>query len=277
MLTSNATVPTPYEILKLLKPTNLDIYKQYGYKIAIKYTNNLETSMQINCIRGNNGEIETKKVEPGKTVYIAIEPSSKNFKHYKNTKEYAGAAYPKKPEQVKSAWRPIKNSEEIFLVNEKLKQKKFIIPYYEIADFLITLNLTKEKNYNTVIKVLKQNNTSPNFGFPGKIKIFRPISITVGFKLTQTYLNKLGKSNIKSLLTSYGEVPLQKGMIINIELDALYFLKTSKFRFNKDKPTVLVYPIDAPAVKAALWGPVKIANKNEIITKLLTKLYEINK
>ena len=251
------------EIIDFLTPKNFQIYQQNAFKIAIKFVNTTPDIVKINFVRGNDGSLEVKEIQPGEIRYIAIEPSSKQYVYYKNESEYAGAAYPKKPDQMKTAWRPMKQSSDIKRIYKKLETKEFIIPYYQIADYLVSLDIVKNKTIDDVIDTLKNNRFDPYMGFPGKIQVFKPISVTLGFKLTQKHCDVLKKHDITDLTTTYGSVPIQKDMLINIELDSLYYLKTKKLRIRKDIP-ILVYPIDAPAVKAALWEPVKSLPKQRI-------------
>lgn len=259
------------EIINILAPKNLKIYQQNAFKIAIKYTNPAQSAavVPINFIRGNDGSVEVKDIQPGETRYIAIEPSSKKYKFYKNTEEYAGAAYPKKPDQIKTAWRPIERSADIRRIHQKLKNKGFVIPYYQIADYLVSLGIVQNKTITDVADTLEINRYEFNMGFPGKIKIFRPISVALGFKLTKAQCDSLSTNNIGALTTTYGTVPIQEAMLINIELDSLFYLRTQKLRFPKNKPR-LVYPIDAAAVEAALWESVP---QNKLVIEALVSEY----
>lgn len=229
------------------------LYTQNAIKFCIKYKNNTNKPRPMTEYRsGRDGKIELdqnnniKLLDPGESRWIAIEPSDKSF--YYADKHYGAAAYPKKIEDAKNIWTEVKYDD--------IKKYKLVIPYYQIADTIKSLYPNTQKTHSELIKDIKN-------GIPVKhLKIFKSNATAIG--------RIIKEKTFDYFPSSYREVPMDIGSLLLIELDPkTKKLKKSKFTYILDKQKyekdILVRIIDKPAVKAALWRPVKY-DKRAIIS-----------
>lgn len=211
--------------------------------------------------RGNNGEIEIdsktnkpKTLEPNETRFIAIEPSSKSYM-FDNSGTYGSASYPKKPEDAKKAWRRLKQ-DEIQSITKRIYKMGMEIPYFQIASIYISLY---GGDHNKIMERIKKELKSGKITIP-HMSIRGPKSVSIGVIISN---NKIG--SYKYFPTTYGNIPLQKGMLILVKLNYNMYIKTHKLILDKEKVIYkLIYPIDTPAVKAAIWKPESMITRKEI-------------
>lgn len=255
------------------------IYKQNAFKIAIKYTNRSDKPRPMPEYRnGNDGKNEVddngdiKLLEPNKTIWIAIEPSGKKYK-YDDTPYWAAAAYPKPVEGAKEVWDKLDDVESIIDIYKMLITR---IPFFQIASTLVTLNLVNGMSVNECVKILKagMKDGKSDLGFSGIIQLFRPKSVSIGILVTKNHISQL-KS--KYFPTSYTRVPFVKGMLLLLKLNIKAWqrgkmqLQSGNHEYTIEGKAAfgkyLMYPIDAPAVRGALWK----AETNDDLLPLLKK------
>jgi hypothetical protein len=266
------------------------IYTQNAFKMAIRFTNTGTSPRKMPEYRnGNNGQIEVrddgtlKEIGPGETIWITIEPSAKKYK-YDGTKHWVAAAYPQKPAKAKKVWEPITNPQTVREIHTTLKQRGMAIPYFQIASTLKSLGLleTHRLPLQTCVRNLRQglDEGRIDMGFPGIIQLFKPLSVSIGYRLTQKeQIDRIGAY----FPTIYARVPFVKGMLVLLKLNINSWKRgkvtldkaDNVYKFNgvESHRPYLIYPIDAPAVKAALWrdNAKESVMHRDTIVKLLKK------
>jgi len=200
--------------------------------------------------RGNDGSIEVdetgnhKVLSTGETRWIAIEPSSKKFKYETH---WGAAAYPKKVDDAKKAWQRLA-PDEVRNIAKRIHAAGMEIPFHQIAATYVSLHGGK---LDAVKARIRQGIQNGQLKIP-HLRVMAPKSVAIGI------INK--KHSIgafKAFPTTYGDVPFQSGMLILVKLDWNAYHRRNILRLS---PEHLMYPIDAPAVKAALWKPVPAAD-----------------
>jgi hypothetical protein len=238
--------------------TNWKVYTQNAYKICIRFKNKSELPREMKEYRrGNNGEIEKdedgkpKILKPNETRFIAIEPSSKAYK-FDNSETYGSASYPKKPDEAKKHWRLLQPC-EIRGITKKIYNMGMEIPFYQIASIYVSLyGGDHAKIMNRIKKEIKSGEiTLPHLSIRG------PKSVSIGIIINKERIGKYTYFPGK-----YGNVSLQKGMLILVKLNYNVYKNTKKLKLDNEN---LIYFIDAPAVKAAIWKPVKKNYRKTII------------
>lgn len=246
---------------------NWKVYSQNAYKICIKFRNMSDKPREMTEYRrGNDGSIELDKktnkpklLEPNEIRYISIEPSNKAFK-YENSNTYGSASYPKKIEDARKAWRKLKPT-EVKSITKKIYKDGIIIPFYQIASTYISLY---GGDHEKIMKQIEKEIHAGKITLP-HLSIMFPKSLTIGIINT--------KKNIgvyKYFPTTYANIPLQKGMLFLIKLNYNKFKKSNELKLDKEN---LIYPIDAPAVKASIWKPIPYNQKK--IKEILEKIKNI--
>lgn len=241
------------------------VYTQNAYKICIRFKNKSKLPREMNEYRrGNNGEIEKDKegklkiLQPNETRFIAIEPSSKAYK-FDNSDTYGSASYPKKPEDAKKHWRLLQPC-EIRGITKKIYNMGMEIPFYQIASIYVSLY---GGDHAKIMKRIKKEIKSGEITLP-YLSIRGPKSVAIGIIINK---ERIGKYTY--FPTTYGNVPLQNGMLILVKLNYNVYRNKNKLELDKEDVIYrLIYPIDAPAVKAAIWKPVKKNSRKKIINIL---------
>jgi len=224
--------------------------------------------------RGNDGSIEKddngdyKTLKDGDTTWVSIEPSSKVFRF--DDGSWGAAAYPKSVEDAKKHWRRLSRS-EIVEVTTRITASGMVIPYQQIAATYVSLH------GGDLAKVEAQLREGLAAGKPSlglrHVRVMGPKSVAIGIINSKT-------SSLGEFPASYHGVPMKKGTLILVKLswddwvrNGKAVLDTSEAKYKADGvkyvAPALIYPIDAPAVKAALWAPALDQVTRASITELL--------
>ena len=245
------------------------VYKQNAYKICIKFKNNTPLPREMNEYRrGNDGAIEIdsktnkpKTLEPNETRFIAIEPSSKSY-IFDDSGTYGSASYPKKPQDAKKAWCKLKQS-EIQSITKRIYKMGMEIPYFQIASIYTSLY---GGDHTEILKRIKKEIKSGKITIP-HMSIRGPKSVSIGIIIDKNIIG-----TYTYFPTTYGNIPLQNGMLILVKLNYNVYEKTHKLKLDKERIIYrLIYPIDSPAVKAAIWKP-ELTNTKKEIENILNKV-----
>jgi hypothetical protein len=245
------------------KAPPLHSYRQHAFKIAIKAINTSSQPRPMTEYRtGYDGTIELdpetqqpKRLLPGESRWIAIEPSSKQFRFrdvLHNDIGWGAAAYPKKPLDAKKQWIKM-NPKELPIYYKRLRSAQLVIPYEQIADTLRSLYSSIAASYSmeSLVRYVKEHRLSTDFGFPGKVQLFLTTNRGMVYILTKKFLKSFPYPHV--FPAKHAGIPLEAGALVLIEPGKGLFeyrdpLTKSIFTFPK-----LVRIIDAPARKAAIW------------------------
>lgn len=259
-------------------------YEQKALKVCILFKNDSnEPRVMTEYRTGFDGKTEIdpktgkpKVLQPGETRYIAIEPSNKKFKY--NEREWGAAAYSKDVESAERVWTKLRPLETAEIIKD-VRKAGLTIPYYQIADTICSLYPSvadKKGGVKNVATILKRGLTSGDVQLGGLSNIVTVVksNVKVLGQLVTTTDSFIKKQPIFPM--GYGAVPVNKGSLIIIDLDAKLRLKdgTVKYVINGEtyETSVIARIIDAPAVKGAMWTEMSVAKyKLKCIPSLVRK------
>ena len=184
---------------------NWKVYTQNAFKICIKFKNTSGQPRPMPEYRtGYDGKIELdhsgnlKLLQPGETVIISIEPSSRIFK-FNGTTHWGAAAYPSSAHKISEYFTKL-SGPEILETTKQIYANHLEIPFYQISETYKSLyGVDIDLNAETIGKQL-----------PKHMIIRRSKLSTIGILMKNDKLSNFP--------VTYGQIPLVKGTLVQIKV-----------------------------------------------------------